>query len=103
MGAPLLTAADTLLCPHGGRVVGLAKAPRVLISGAPVLPGAPGSVSGCAAGLCATAHWTTSASRLRASGAPALLQSSIGECRGMDGAPTGPVLVATAQARVTGS
>jgi len=96
----------TVLCAHGGSAQPTAVAPRVLVSGQPVVTlAAPYVVAGCAFpppptanGPCVTAQFVTSATRVLAQGVPVLLLDSQAIC-----APTGtPLLVALTQARVTG-
>ena len=80
MSAPILTAADIVTCPHGGRVAATASGPRVLIAGAPVLTlDTRGAVQGCPLpppATCVSVQWHSGASRVLASSRPVLLRTS---------------------------
>lgn len=106
MPGPLLTAATTLPCAHGGQAHAAVPRPRVRAAGAPVL--AQDStllVGGCPnvspAGTpfpCVTARFVTGAVRVRVNGAPVLLADGVSVC-----APTGtPLTVVPGQVRVRG-
>ena len=101
----LLHQGATVTCMHAGPAMPTASDPRVRVAGQPVATAtAPWSVTGCAFvppggnGPCATAQFVTFATRVRASGAPVLLQDSQAVC-----VPTGTgVLVVLTQLRVRG-
>jgi hypothetical protein len=102
MGSPILTAAASVLCPHGGMATPGAFEQRVRIGGQPAArQGAPSIVAGCAGGgqpggRCLTASWLNGAARVRAGGVPLLLAAS-----GAVAQPTGAALVVVpAQSRV---
>ena len=94
------------MCMHGGTAQPTAPAPRVLVSGMPVVTiAAPYVVVGCpfvspgGNGPCVTGQWIVGATRVFASGQPVVLQSGNSICT-----PTGtPMLVAAAQTRVIGT
>lgn len=94
----------TVMCSHAGQAQALAPNPRVRTSGQPVATQAtPYAVAGCAltgsAPPCATAQFVTGALRVRAGGAPVLLQDSQSLC-----VPTGtPLQIVATQVRVRGS
>jgi hypothetical protein len=103
----VLHAGATVLCLHGGQAQPVASVPRVKVSGQPVtVQPAVYQVAGCAFppppaanGPCLTAAFLTAAVRVRAGGAPVLLQDSQAVC-----APTGTgLMVAVVQARVRGT
>ncbi len=104
MSAPILTAVDTILCPHGGRIAATAPSQRVLVSGVPVLTvDDVGAVQGCPVpppGTCLSVRWGGGAMRVLAEGRPVLLQGSSGHAVSAAGAANGPVTAIPAQARV---
>lgn len=98
----VLHAGATVLCAHGGQATPTAPSPRVTVGGQPATTlSGPYTVAGCpfAPGgpvPCVTAQWTVGATRVRAGGAPVLLQDSQAVC-----APNGtPVTIASTQVRV---
>jgi hypothetical protein len=101
MPGPVLQLGATILCGHGGQVMGLMPSPRVQVGGAPALTQpAPFVVAGCPfaspPGPCVTAAWLTGSTRVLADSQPLLLLDSSGIC-----APTGaPALPVVAQPRV---
>jgi len=106
MPGPVLTAAATMLCAHGGQAHAVAPAARVRAGGAPVLvAGPPVLVAGCPSlpvptgiGTCLSAVFGTAAFRVRADGQPVLLQDSVATCL-----PTGtPLTAVPAQVRLRG-
>jgi hypothetical protein len=107
MSAYLLHSGATVNCAHQpGRAEAPSPSPRVKVAGqqAVTLP-APWTVSGCtlpnppaANGPCATAQWTTAATRVKVGGMAVLLSDSQATC-----VPSGtPLQVATTQTRVKG-
>ncbi len=94
----------TVLCSHGGQAQPVVPNPRVSVGGQPVVTQTgPYVIAGCAFppppvanGPCVTASWVTGALRVRAGGAPLLLQDSQALC-----VPTGtPLIVVLTQMRV---
>ena len=105
MPGMVLHVGATVLCMHGGQAQPTAPNPRVLLSGQPVVTmSTPYIVAGCPlvpppSPPCVTAQWVTGATRVRAGGAPVLLQDSQAVC-----VPTGTGLNAVAtQLRVKGT
>jgi hypothetical protein len=102
-----LTAASTLVCPHGGTVMITPANQRATAQGAPIATSADVcTIAGCAFTIppgvpspCVTVQWMVSAMRLKA-GAPALDAASVGICIAATGAPQGPVIVQATQPRV---
>jgi len=100
----ILHVGATVLCAHGGQAQPTAPNPKVLVSGQPIVTlAAPHSVVGCpfvagtAPSPCLTAQWTVGATRVTASGAPVLLQTSQAVC-----APNGtPVTIVMTQTKVS--
>ncbi len=111
MSAPLLTAATSMTCPHGGTVMPVPGATRGIIdspilrvndtftvAGCPfVLPGPPPVPSPCV-----TVQWSGPSPRVSHAGAPALTQASVGLCSAATQAPQGPVIIGGGQPRVSG-
>jgi hypothetical protein len=106
MPGPLLHVGATVLCAHGGQAQPTTPNPRVTVGGQPtVTMTPPWTVAGCPMpppsagnGPCATATWTTAATRLLSGGMPLLLADSQALC-----APTAtPLLPVAFQLRATG-
>jgi hypothetical protein len=94
----------TVQCTHVGTAMPVATNPRVSVSGQPIVTMSNTySVTGCTfpamstgAPPCATAQWTSAATRVTATGQPVILQDSQSTC-----VPTGtPLLIITTQLRV---
>ncbi len=109
MGAFLIDAGATIMCPHGGQVKVVPSATRLTFSGMPPLTvsdtvmvsGCPFNVSG-APSPCLTVQWLMPATRVTVQGAVPLLSSSIGLCKNAAGAPQGTAIVTGFQTRVQG-
>jgi hypothetical protein len=102
MPGPILHLGATVLCAHGGQAMPTAPVARVLVADQPVATiASPYVVVGCpfvppAPGPCATAQWTTGATRVFVLDQPVAVQSGAAVC-----APTGtPLLPLAAQTRV---
>ena len=98
----VLHASATVMCLHGGQAQPAATLPKVKVGGQPAVgQTASYTVAGCslvpqAGGPCATAQWTTAATRVTSNGVALLLQDGQATC-----APTGTGLqVAQTQTRV---
>lgn len=104
----LLHLGATVNCSHApGRATPTVTSARVTVSGqAIVTQPAPWTVAGCSMppptagnGPCATAMFTTAATRITSDGQPVLLQDSRATC-----VPTGtPLQILQTQTRVTGT
>lgn len=108
MPGPLFELNTPIQCPHGGKANHVPAQVRVLINKAPALTvGDTGLVAGCPFTLpnkpspCVTIQWTAPALRVKLSGQPALLASSVGLCKSPEGAPQGPA-IASPSPRVKG-
>lgn len=104
----LLTAASTMMCPHGGTIVATPGSTRAA-AGAPILRGSDAFVvAGCAfnvAGVpspCVSVNWVQTATRVQHGGDLALNEASVGLCVAATQAPQGTVLIAVTQASVNG-
>lgn len=103
----LLHQGATVLCFHAGQAQPTVTDPRVAVSGQPiVVQTTVHTIAGCTLppppsgnGPCVTAQWVSAATRVRASGAPVLLQDSQAVCT-----PTGTgvnVVVTQTRAKAT--
>lgn len=78
----------TVLCLHAGQAQPTVTNPRVKVSGQPIVTQTTiHTVAGCTLppppngnGPCVTAQWVSAATRVKASGAPLLLQNSQAIC-----------------------
>ena len=111
MAAPVLTAASTLLCPHGGTVSIIATSGSTA-SGVPVaLSSDVFTISGCPFQIpvgvgtvphpCVTVQWIGVGQTAKANGVAVLTAQSAGLCLAADGVPQGPAIVAATQPVVT--
>jgi len=105
MSGLLLDAQATVLCAHAGQAQPTVTSTRVQLGGQPaVMLQAPYTIAGCslppnAGGPCATAQWTTGATKVLIEGFPALLTDSTATC-----VPTGtPLNTVSTQTQVQGS
>jgi hypothetical protein len=105
MSGQLLDDQAVVLCAHGGQARPTVTSTRVTLGGQPaVIQPSPYTVAGCslppnAGGPCATAQWTTGATKVLIEGSPALLIDSTATC-----VPTGtPLNPVSTQTRVQGS
>lgn len=103
----LLHLGATVLCLHAGQAQPMMTNPRVKVGGQPIVTQpCLYTIAGCtlppppaANGPCVTAQWIVAAARVRAGGAPVLLQDSQAIC-----APSGAGLnVVVTQMRVRGT
>ncbi len=105
----LLTAASTMMCPHGGTVTAIPGATRAVID-APVLRGSDTFIiAGCPFVLpstnpspCMTVQWVQTATRVKHGGDFVLNESSVGLCLAATQAPQGTVIIAATQPKVEG-
>jgi uncharacterized Zn-binding protein involved in type VI secretion len=100
---PILTAASSVQCPHGGQALLLTSNTQMLIDGAPALMQSDlHAIIGCpfaavAPSPCITIRWITGAAQCKVGGVPVLLQNSVGLCLNALQAPQGPALVLQVQ------
>jgi hypothetical protein len=107
MPGALLHQGATVACAHQGRAQPMATDTKVKVGGQAVVTQANGyTVSGCTQppptsgnGPCATAQWTTAATKVSAGGVPVLLATSQATC-----VPTGtPLQSQSTQTKVQGT
>jgi hypothetical protein len=107
MSGYLLHQGATVQCMHGGQAQPTTTSQKVKVGGQPiVVQSASYTIAGCsyppptaANGPCATAQWTSAATRVTSGGAPVLLKDSKAVC-----VPTGTGLnILSTQTRVKGS
>ncbi len=108
MPVPILTIADTVLCPHGGTVTLVTSNTLAMVQGAPVLLVTDTHpVSGCPFQIpfgvgtkpqpCVIVRWQAGSTQASVGGVPVLLQSSVGLCYSIEQIPQGPAIVAQVQ------
>ena len=105
MAGPSVTAASTLMCPHGGTVAIIPASPRAQAGGAPIVTAADTFIiAGCTFTLpgpvpsqCVRVQWIVPGMKVKHGGAPALDAGSVGLCLAATGAPQGPVSIQPAQ------
>jgi hypothetical protein len=108
--AYLLTAASTIMCPHGGQVSVAATNSRVTLGGAKIalatdtftVGGCP-FVVGTSPHPCMTVEWQLTAQRSTCDGAATLTTDSVGMCKAADGAVQGTAMIAATQTRAAGT
>jgi len=104
----LLTAASTMMCPHGGTVMAvpgqtqvIAGAPELCISDMCTIAGCAFNISGVPS-PCVTVQWVQAATRVQAGGDFVLNEASVGLCLAATQAPQGMVLIAATQPAAAG-
>jgi hypothetical protein len=110
MGAKILQYGCTIRCPHGATASAQTTNMRVKVGGGYALlvtdvftiAGCPFVLPGPTPHPCMTIRWLLPAFRVRVTGKPVLLQSSIGLCLAADGIPQGVALVSGVQNQVSG-
>lgn len=104
----LLTAATTMMCPHGGTVTAIpgqtsatAEAPILRGSDTFVVAGCPFTIGGDYS-PCLTVQWVETATRAKAGGDFVLNEASVGLCLAATQAPQGSVVILQTQPRSSG-
>lgn len=104
----LLTAASTMMCPHGGVVTAIpsqtsasAGDPILLGSDTFMVAGCPFNIAGVP-NPCLTVQWLVTATRVQAGGVFVLNESSVALCLAATMAPQGAVLIVDTQPSVEG-
>ena len=105
----LLTAASTMMCPHGGTVQAIPGQTNAA-AGAPILRGSDTFiVAGCpfvigpAPSPCVTVQWVVTATQVQAGSDFVLTEASVGLCLAATQAPQGAVLIVQTQAGASGT
>ena len=105
----LLTVASTMMCPHGGTIIGTpgashASAGGLILRGSDTfeIVGCPFNISG-APNPCVSVTWLQTASHVKHGGELVLDESSVGMCNSGAQAPQGAALIVSAQPAVGGS
>lgn len=102
----LLTAASTLMCPHGGTVTASPGGTKATADALLLRASDSFSISGCSFNVsgapqpCTTVQWVSTAQKVQHAGDFVLTEASVGLCIGT--APQGTVLVAATQSKVSG-
>jgi hypothetical protein len=107
MPGPVYQVGAVAMCPHGGQVTAISTDARVLAGGLPVTLAADQFVvAGCAFAVgtvpqpCVLVQWAAPTVRCLFAGQPAITAASVGMCIAANGAPNGPVVLASTQPRV---
>jgi uncharacterized Zn-binding protein involved in type VI secretion len=111
MGAPMITTAATIMCPHGASATINSANVRVKAGGSPIallsdittVAGCPFTVPGPKPQPCILVQWLVGATRVKVGGTPVLLQNSTGLAKSAEQIPQGPPNVVQTQVRVTGT
>lgn len=108
MSPPILTAATTMTCPHGGTVIATpgstkasADAPILRVSDTFTVVGCTFAPAGVVS-PCVAVQWSGPATRVTHGGDPALTEASVGLCLAATQAPQGPLQIGACQAQVSG-
>lgn len=104
----LLTAASSMMCPHGGTVMATPGSTHAS-AGAPILRGSDTfTIAGCtfapsgAPHPCVSVNWVSTATRVKHGGNLVLNQASVGLCIAGDQAPQGTVVISATQSHASG-
>ncbi len=109
MGTFILQLGCTIQCPHGGMTTVTTTNTKVKVNGAfALLVNDNFTIAGCPLNIsgsphpCVTIQWQNEAKKVKVSGTPVLLQSSIGLCKAADGLVQGTAIITGFQTRVKG-
>ena len=104
----VLTAADIIMCPHGGSVSISSTQSRASAGGALIVrPGDIFVVAGCPLHIasaphpCVVVEWLNESPRAKAGSVGVLTTSSVGMCKAADQAPQGTALIQKTQTKVS--
>ena len=104
----LLTAASTMMCPHGGTATAVPSQTKAIVDAPILLMSDTFMIAGCAFMIgpvpspCLTVQWVVSATRVQAGGTLVLNEASVGLCLAATQAPQGTLLIANTQPKVAG-
>lgn len=103
-----LTPQATMICPHGGTVVGIptsvptaGSTPIFVQTDSFIIAGCPFTLPGPAPSPCVRVQWAVADARSSINGIATLSQTSVGMCLSAAGVPQGTVNVLATQTRVT--
>ncbi len=104
-----LTAGSTIQCMHGGTANVMPVNTKVKADGSPVLvesdvhlvAGCPFNIAGVPS-PCVMITWSLGASKVSINGQPALVQTSIGQCKAATGAIQGVAIISNTQGKAQG-
>lgn len=106
--AAFLTVASTLMCPHGGTVIGTpgsirsqAQSPVLRASDTFLVAGCPFSIAGVP-NPCVSVRWASTATRVKHSGELTLNEQSVGLCVSGTQAAQGTALICATQTKDSG-
>lgn len=107
MGAFLVDAGATILCPHGGSVTVTPTVTQAILGGRPpLLAGDRVTIAGCAFNVsgspspCRSIQWLQPTRAVSFEGGAALTAASVGVCKNAAGAPQGLAVVTGYQTQV---
>jgi hypothetical protein len=111
MPLPVITTMASLMCPHGGKVTVITTNTKVLADSAPAalqsdvftVAGCPFTLPGPKPSPCITVRWDSGAQKVQSGGTAVLTMASSGTCYSAEQAPQGPVIILSAQGKVTGT
>jgi hypothetical protein len=107
MGAPILTTADVMMCPHGGQVIPASSQSRVKAQVQVLRQGDTFTIAGCAFSTpagphpCVTVEWQNPSQEVSAVSDKVLTKLSIGMCKAGDQAVQGVVLIQQTQTKAS--
>jgi len=111
MAGNTLTTLSSLQCPHGGTVSIVSSNTQVQADGGPIATMTDTfTIAGCPFQIpatppipspCMTVQWMVADTRVQINGLASLSQSSVGLCLSAAQVPQGPVVIASAQAKVS--
>ena len=109
MPGTILTTASQIQCPHGGQAIlttantkGFAEnMPALLESDIHTVAGCPFTLPGPKYSPCIRIEWSGGATRVKASGTPVLVKSSVGRCISAEGATQGTAIIVSTQMKAS--
>jgi hypothetical protein len=109
MGAHILQLGCTIACPHQGQATVVPGNQKVKVDGKfALLVNDTATIAGCifnvsgVASPCLKIQWSMPATKVKVSGTPVLLETSIGLCLNAAQAPQGPASISGVQTKVSG-
>jgi len=109
MAAHILQLGCTITCPHQGQATVVSGNQKTKADGQfALLATDTATIAGCTFNIsgtpspCLTIQWTMPATRVKVSGTPVLLETSIGLCLSAASAPQGTATISGVQTKVSG-